>query len=105
MSETKYISNLTSFTKINGNISIKTEYNDNSLPNILQSIIANIIGNQDNISYIEGELVIQSKNNPEQIDYILNNKGELIIIGSSGCEVKSYSIVNGYLMYIGNGEN
>lgn len=99
MSETKQISNTTSFVKVDGNISITTQYEDNQLPNITKTFIGNIVGNQDNVSYKEGELVMQAKNSPEEIDFYINNRGQLIIVGENKCEVKRYSIINGYLIY------
>lgn len=99
MSETKQISNTTSFVKVDSNISITTQYEDNQLPNITKTFIGNIVGNQDNVSYKEGELVMQAKNSPEEIDFYINNRGQLIIVGENKCEVKRYSIINGYLIY------
>jgi len=100
MAETKYISNTTSFSKSGSSIGIITEYDDQSYPNIVSSDIFNVIGNQDGVSYIEGQLVIQAKNMPSEIDVTLNGLGELVITGAS-CELKGYSIVDGYLIYKG----
>lgn len=99
MSESVQIPNSTSFVKTNGVINITTEYEDNSLPNIISTFVGNVVGNQDNIGYVEGELIIQAKNSPEIIDFYINQQGQLILIGSNKCELKGYSIVNGYLIY------
>lgn len=100
MPESKNIPNTTTFSKIGTSINIFTEYLDTSLPNIIKAFIAQIIGNQDGVPYQEGELVIQGKNAPVEIDYTINDNGELIIIGDS-CELKGYSIVDGDLIYTG----
>jgi len=98
--ETKNISNTTSVTQTSNSISIFTEYLSNTLPNILKSLIGQIVGSQDSTPYIEGELVIQAKNMPTQIDVNLSSGGELILLGDS-CELKGYSIIDGYLIYTG----
>ncbi len=100
MSETKNIPNTTSATRIAGSISIFTEYLGKEFPNIIKTFIAQIVGSQDNVPYIEGELIIQAKNQPTDIDFYLSDKGALILVGDS-CELKGYSIVNGYLIYKG----
>lgn len=100
MSETVNIPNTTTFTKVGSAVSIFTEYDDRALPNITKAFIALLVGNQDDIPYSEGELMIQAKNYPTEIDFVINSKGQLVLTGDS-CELKGYSIVNGYLIYTG----
>lgn len=99
MPETKYISNSTRVSVANGNISILTEYDDQAYPNILSAFIGENDGIQDSVSYSYGELVLQAKNFPTDIDYYINESGQLILIGDT-CELKGYSINDdGELIY------
>lgn len=100
MPETKNIPNTTSIlVNSSGALSIFTEYDDNTYPNITSAFIASGANIQDGVSYTQGELVMQAKNLPKDIDFYLSEAGELVLIGD-GCELKGYSInSNGELIY------
>lgn len=98
MAETKVIDTTTILSVIGSAITIRSEYL-NELPDTISVQIADEVGIQDGVSYIEGEGLIQMKNSPENISYILNNNGELILLTSTGDE-SNYSINgNGDLIY------
>ena len=99
MPEVKNISSTTSIIVSGSSLSIFTEYNDNSYPNITSAFIGEGGGSQDSVSYSYGESVVQAKNSPTDIDYYIDESGQLVLIGD-GCELKGYSInVNGELIY------
>lgn len=102
MPESKIIPSLTNTTIIGSNISIVTQYQDqgeNELPDTILAFIGDQAASFDGIGYIEGELMIQMKNNPTQIDYSINNNGDLVVFSNQG-DVDKYSInSNGDLIY------
>ena len=99
MSETKLIPTITELIVAGSGISIKTSYFEDTLPDTISAAISESSGMQDGISYVEGELLIQTKNNPQNIFYTLNSDGNLILNITTGDET-SYSInSNGDLTY------
>lgn len=101
MPEIKYIPIVTSTRTEENVIYVRSSYLEDILPNTLQALIVDSTDNLDNVSYIEGELVIQMKNNPEQINYYINDNGELILFTSTG-DKNNYSIdVDGNLIWTG----
>lgn len=103
MPETKVITSSTVTSIVGSDISIITSYREVADTNILPDTISAFIGDKvatfDGTSYIEGELIIQMKNNPLQIDYSIDANGNLVVISNQGDENK-YSIdSNGNLIY------
>jgi hypothetical protein len=99
MSEIKQIPTVTSVTTQNVDIVIHTRYLEDGLPNTIFAQILQQPTVQDNTLGIEGELLIQMKNHPQQIDYVLNTQGQLVVLSSTG-DVDNYSInENGELIY------
>ena len=85
---------------VNGNsISIFTFYNPTVLPNTIKAFISNSVGNDNATPFIENELLIQMINYPQDIDYIIDNDGNLIVLDDTG-DTDSYSIdSNGNLLW------
>ena len=104
MPETKVITSSTVTSIVGSDISIITSYREVTDTNILPDTISAFIGDKvatfDGISYIEGELIIQMKNNPLQIDYSIDANGNLVVFSNQGDENK-YSIDSntGQLIY------
>lgn len=97
--ETKIISTLTE-TIISGiDISIKTSYVEDILPDTLLASISDTVGVQDGVSYVEGELLIRTKNNPDHLNYSISSNGELILLINTGDENKYSVNANGELIY------
>lgn len=96
------IPTITQINTIGNNISIKTFYQDDVLPDTIMSMIAPnspMSNSQDGVLYSEGDGVIQMKNSPANIDYALDGNGNLILICSTGDE-NNYSIdIYGNLIY------
>lgn len=99
MPELKIISTVTELTVTGDDISIKTSYQENVLPDTLEARLATESGIENGTSYIQGEGLIKMKNSPENLNYYLNGNGELILIINSG-DGSNYSInSNGELIY------
>lgn len=99
MPETALINTLTELTVTGSSISIKTFYDEDLLPDTILASIPDSVGIQDGIVYSEGDLLIQMKNHPEQIDYYIDGSGNLILLTSEG-DASNYSInANGELIY------
>lgn len=104
MPETKVITSSTVTSIVGSDISIITSYREATDTNILPDTISAFIGDKvatfDGTNYKEGELIIQMKNNPTQIDYSIDANGNLIVFSNQGDENK-YSIDNntGQLRY------
>jgi len=68
-----------------------------NLPNTLEAIISLVPGVKNNISHLEGELLITMKNYPLNIDFWIDDQGHLIV---KGFDCDRYSIDNnGHLIY------
>lgn len=91
----------TSLAASNGQITANTEfYEVDSLPETVQAFLPTIPGNQDTVEYIEGELVIEMQNSPQDLSYAIDDFGNLILIIATGDE-DAYSIDEyGCLIYI-----
>lgn len=99
MPEFKTLTTITNIIINDMNVAVNTFYNLDSLPNIIKGFIAELINTQDGVNYKEGELVFQAKNSPNEIDFYIDNKGNLIISSSTN-DVSNYSIdSNGNLIY------
>lgn len=97
--ELKIIPTITETTLVGSAISIKTSYLEDVLPNTLLASIADSVGSQDSIPFIEGELLIKMKNSPAQIDYSIDSNGHLILITNTN-DAGNYSVdANGHLIY------
>lgn len=92
MPEIRQIPVLTTATVSGNNIAIKSEYSENlnQLPNIIQSLITNTVEAVNNISHIEGELIIISKNSRVTV-YFNPRSGELFL-RSLDNDAQKYSI-------------
>ncbi len=101
MSEIKTIPTTTDIIIYEDSIFINTVYREESeLPNTINTILSEIVGIIDGVPYIEGELVIQMKNYPSDINYILDGQGNLIVFVSTE-DLDYYSInENGDLVWI-----
>ena len=100
MSEIAIIPTVTELTITNGEeISITARYQEDSLPNTVGAQIMGIVGNQDSIAFIEGELIIRMKNHPGSIFYVIDDSGNLIVTTTTG-DSANYSINgNGELIW------
>lgn len=104
MPEQKVIPSSTVTSIVGTDITILTRYREESDVNILPDTILAFITNQtasyDGVSHVEGELIIEMKNNPLQIDYSIDSDGNLIVFSNQGDE-SNYSIDNqtGQLVY------
>jgi hypothetical protein len=103
MAETRVIPTVTSALTSGVNVSIKTSYQEpDSLPDTIEARITSAVGIQDGTLFEQGELLIQMKNSPQNIDYMLDGDGNLILLISTGDE-NNYSIdSNGDLIYTEN---
>lgn len=102
MAEERQIPIITSVRTEGNSIFIKSEYFNNILPNTILALIGEDSNNIDSISYIEGELVIRMKNYPENIDYYINQNGELIVLSNTGDSDNYFINVDGELMWEGD---
>lgn len=100
MPEKKTLSTITSLIADVDSITIHTEYKEAAeLPNTIDAILAEAVGSLDGVSYIEGELVIEMKNYLSQINYKINDEGELVLYASTA-DIDYYSIdSNGNLVW------
>lgn len=97
--ESKLIPTITETAVVGSSISITSFYQEDDLPDTLDGMIADSVGIQDGVSYIEAELLIKMKNSPEHLSYSLNDNGDLILTINTGDE-DNYSInSNGDLIY------
>lgn len=102
MSESKQIPVVTTKTVTGSSITIFTYYDatQEELPNILAARIMSAVGSQNGTSYKEGELIVDMKNYPSNIDSFVDVDGNLIVTGDTG-DINSYSIdSNGDLKWI-----
>lgn len=92
MAETRNIQTLTISTSLEDSLEIcsiylfqdvtcngETQHTD--LPRIKKVILAEQVGSLNGESFIEGELAILAVEVPTEVDFWLNNNGELIITG------------------------
>lgn len=80
-----------------GSIAIRSSYLADVLPNVIAARIATGPGRQDGVSFVQGDLLLQLKNYPSQIDFVLDPAtGNLIVTGPDAAK---YSIVEGQLLY------
>jgi hypothetical protein len=99
MPELKTIPTITELFLSGTSVSIKTSYFVDELPNTLSAVMADNSGSQDMVPYVQGDLIIQMKNNPSDIDYSLSSDGELILLTNTG-DAGNYSIdTDGNLIY------
>lgn len=99
MPETKVISTVTQLSTFGSNIAIKTFYQKDELPDTIEAFIADSVGSQNGVSYIEGELNIQMKNSPQNLNYSIDNNGNLILSINTG-DGLNYSVnASGQLEY------
>ena len=105
MAETKVISSLTITSVIGNDITIITSYQPdgggetNILPDTILAFLAEIAATYGGVGYIEGELIIEMKNYPLQINFSIDNDGNLIISSTEG-DLNKYSIDSeGNLIY------
>jgi len=96
---TQKIPTQTSVSVIGNNITIKTYYLGEELPEILFAKITDIVGSDNGTPYIEGELLIEMLNYLLHIDCYVDGNGNLILQNNTG-DTEKYSIDNdGYLTY------
>jgi hypothetical protein len=82
----------------NSNLSIKTSYLETNPPTVIQARISDNVGIQDNVSFIENQLLIQIFNLTNEISFLIDDNGDLIVINNTGSG--SYSINgNGDLIF------
>lgn len=97
MPETKQISTSTQLNIDESSISIIVSYLKDELPNIIETLITIDSGNRNSVPYIMGQLLIDVKNYPTDIQCYIDSFGNLILIGD---DVANYSIdQNGNLIY------
>lgn len=100
MPEIRQIPTTTSINIVNNIIEILTTYDPTlDLPAIIDLFLADEVGIQEQVSYVEGDLVIRFKTNTfgNTIFVIINSQGELVITSD---DVARYSInANGELVY------
>lgn len=93
MPETKLISTVTTLNVTGSTIKIFTEYAGQNLPYVLSVFIADRVGSLNNVSYIEGQLIVDFKSDKcsNDIDLFIDNRGNLIV-KSLGGDVENYSV-------------
>lgn len=92
MPQKKVLSTITSVTSDIDSINIHTEYNETGeLPNTIVAFLGNEIGEIDGTAFSQGDLVIEMKNYLTQINYKINNEGELVVFASTE-DLDYYSI-------------
>lgn len=100
MPETRQIPTTTSISVANSVLEIVTSYDPTGeLPAIIDLFLANEIGIQEGVSFVEGDLVIRFKTGtfPNITFVSINSLGELVIDSD---DVARYSIdTNGNLIY------
>lgn len=100
MKEFKIIPTLTNLATSSSSITIFTYYTPFILPNTIKAKIQDIVGTLNGVNFIENELTIDMINHPENIDYIINDEGELIVIANTG-DTNKYSVnVDGDLIWV-----
>lgn len=82
---------ITILTISGNNIEIESEYVQDILPDTIMARITNTVGVQDSVSFIEGQLLIQMKNYPQDLTYFVDNLGNLILQINTG-DGNRYSI-------------
>lgn len=98
MPELKIISTITETTVAGINVSIKTSYIKDELPNTILARISEDVNIENGVSFIEGQLLIKIKD-ITKINYFIDNNGELNLIDAVG-DGGQYSInTNGELEY------
>ena len=81
-------------------VNIFTFYSEAGLPNTIQAILEDSVGFSNGTAYIEGELIIAMINYPTDIDYTINNNGELVVFTPNVGDADQYEIdLNGELTY------
>lgn len=100
--------NLPTITQIvqngDGTVSITVKYiaggGPDQLPNTLSGFVGEGPGRLADVQYVEGELILLVKNYPQNINYSLDNDGNLILFCNTG-DINLYYIddVTGDLMY------
>lgn len=100
MPEIRQIPTRTTISIVNNTIEILTVYDPSlDLPAIIDLFIANQVGVQEGVSYVEGDLIIRFKTGTfgNTIFVNINSQGELVITSD---DVARYSInSNGELIY------
>jgi hypothetical protein len=101
MAVERLISTLTTVTTHGGDIIIFTKYYEDSNINTIFASILDAQTIQDQTPGIECELLIQMRNYPDQIDFTIDDHGNLIVLSTTG-DVDNYSInENGELAWTG----
>lgn len=99
MPELKIIPTVTEANITGTLISIKTSYQENVLPDTIEAFISDLPGNKNLIPYTNGELIITTKNSPQNLNYFIDSNGNLILIANTG-DGSKYSVDNnGHLIY------
>lgn len=80
MPEIKLIPTVTSLKIINSVIEIFTRFLKIACDTI-QAFLANVVGTLGGVSFKEGELVVEMDNSPDNIDFFVDNNGDLVATG------------------------
>lgn len=100
-------SNLSTITTITENLdgteSIEVAYSGSvldELPNTIAAFVGGSTGVLGTVAYVEGELIILVKNYPDQISYLIDDSGNLVLYDTTGDTIQYYiDPVSGDLMY------
>lgn len=101
MAEEKVLNTRTSVSIQGSNIIIRAYYQEgSSILNTLAASISEIVQTIDGVQVVEGELYTQMINYPQEIDYNIDNNGDLFINAEDS---ENYYIdSNGDLIYVEN---
>lgn len=97
-----HLPSITTITKVGEVAEIKVEYVGelSELPNTLEAFISELHGTMYGPAVTEGDLVFVLTNYPDQIDWELNDEGELIVKSSTfDAELYSINSQSGQLEY------
>lgn len=97
--EEKLIPTRTEYQASLGTVSISSIYDEDNLPDTIQGRIADEVGVQDGTSYIENELLLKTKHNPDHLYYDIDPNGNLILVINTGDENKYAIDDDGNLTY------
>jgi hypothetical protein len=96
MAESRKLNTITQVVKnSDGTVAITVRYVANpgpdQLPNTLSGFVGDGIGRLADIQYIEGDLILLVKNYPQNINYAIDNNGDLILFCNTG-DINNYYI-------------
>lgn len=97
--ELKIIPTITETNLVGSDISIKTSYYKDLLPDTIEAQIANSVGSKNGTVYTNGELIITTKNSPQNLNYLIDGDGHLILVINTGDGLKYSVNSSGHLIY------